>query len=139
MAKKATSKTVKSATKNKVSKTAAKTAKTAKATSKAQTVKTKTGKTKTSKATTTSTSVRPASTAKRSQSTGAAAGAAKSVSFLDSLGGPARRALAQAGITTARKLAAKREAEILALHGVGPASLPALQRALTTAGLRFRA
>jgi hypothetical protein len=115
MAKKATSRTAKSATKKAATKTTKKT----------------TGKT------VRKTAAKAANTVAKAAK--ATPRAATSVSFLESLSGPARRALERAGLTTARKLAAKREAEVLGLHGVGPASLPALRRALTTAGLRFRA
>lgn len=59
--------------------------------------------------------------------------------FLTALSAPARRALEHEGVTTVKKLAAKREKEILALHGMGPASLPALRAALKSAGLSFKA
>lgn len=55
------------------------------------------------------------------------------------LSNPARRALASAGIETLADLARHTEAEVLALHGVGPASLPALRQALAEAGLAFAA
>lgn len=58
--------------------------------------------------------------------------------FLATLSAPARRALEHEGITTVKKLAARREREILALHGMGPASLPALRAALKAAGLGFK-
>ncbi len=58
--------------------------------------------------------------------------------FLAALSAPARRALEHEGITTLKKLAAKSEKEILALHGMGPASLPALRSALAAAGLAFK-
>ncbi len=57
--------------------------------------------------------------------------------FLAELSGPARRALEREGITTPKQLARYSEAEILALHGVGPSSLPKLRAALTAAGLTF--
>lgn len=59
-------------------------------------------------------------------------------SFLDQLGAPARRALERAGITTPQKLAQYSEREILSLHGMGPASLPALRQALKAAKLAFK-
>jgi len=58
--------------------------------------------------------------------------------FLATLGGPARRALENVGVTTLAKLASKRETEILASHGMGPASLPILRAALNDAGLTFK-
>lgn len=58
--------------------------------------------------------------------------------FLATLSGPARRALENAGITTIQQLAKHTQKEILALHGMGPASLPKLKAALATAGLDFK-
>ena len=58
--------------------------------------------------------------------------------FLAALGAPAQRALKEAGLTTLKRLSAHTEKEVLALHGMGPASLPALHAALTAAGLSFR-
>ncbi len=57
--------------------------------------------------------------------------------FLSLLGAPARRALAQAGVSTLVELSQHSEAEILKLHGVGPKSLPVLRQALVEAGLTF--
>lgn len=57
--------------------------------------------------------------------------------FLSLLSNPARSALEHAGITTPSKLAKYSEKEILALHGVGPASMPTLRKALQDAGLAF--
>jgi DNA-directed RNA polymerase alpha subunit len=59
--------------------------------------------------------------------------------FPKALSAPARRALTGAGISTLERLAMYSEAEILKLHGVGPASLPPLQQALASAGLAFAA
>jgi len=58
--------------------------------------------------------------------------------FLAGLSAPARRALEREGITTLTKLAHCREAELLALHGFGPASLPKLRGALKAQGLAFK-
>lgn len=58
--------------------------------------------------------------------------------FLALLSNPARSALEHAGITTLAALAKHTEKEILALHGVGPASLPTLRKVLQDAGLAFR-
>ncbi len=52
---------------------------------------------------------------------------------------PAQRALGTAGIRTVKQLARLTQQEVLALHGIGPASLPGLQRALDQAGLAFKA
>lgn len=59
--------------------------------------------------------------------------------FLATLVAPARRALEGAGITTLAQLASRSEGELLALHGLGPSSLPKLRKALAAAGLSFRA
>jgi len=59
-------------------------------------------------------------------------------SFLSGLGAPARRALENNGISTLKKLASFSEAEILALHGMGPSSIPKLLSALKDAGLSFK-
>lgn len=56
---------------------------------------------------------------------------------LRSLGAPARRALEHEGLITASQLAQYTEREILSLHGIGPASLPALREALAVEGLAF--
>jgi len=58
--------------------------------------------------------------------------------FVSGLGAPARRALENAGIQTAEQLAEKTERDILKLHGVGPASMPALRAALKSRGLWFK-
>ncbi len=58
--------------------------------------------------------------------------------FLAQLSNPARSALEHAGINTLTKLAKYTEKEILALHGVGPASMPTLRKALKDAVLAFR-
>lgn len=58
--------------------------------------------------------------------------------FLETLSGPARRALENAEIKTAKQLAQHSKKEILALHGMGPASLPKLTAALKEAGLDFK-
>ena len=57
--------------------------------------------------------------------------------FLARLGAPARRALEHAGITTLAVLAQHSEREILALHGVGPKTIPTLSQALDDPGLAF--
>jgi DNA-directed RNA polymerase alpha subunit len=58
--------------------------------------------------------------------------------FLSGLGAPARRALENAGIKTLNQLSKMSEAEILKLHGMGPASLPGLRSALKEKKLSFR-
>lgn len=58
--------------------------------------------------------------------------------FMAELAAPARRALQGAGLTSLAKLAKKREAEVAALHGMGPNALGKLRTALEKAGLSFR-
>lgn len=59
--------------------------------------------------------------------------------FFGAFAAPARRALAGAGIDSVKKLAKHSEKEILALHGMGRASLPAMKKLLREAGLSFAA
>lgn len=58
-------------------------------------------------------------------------------SFLSLLVAPARRALENKGITTLQQLSKFSEGEILALHGMGPGTLPKLREALESTGLSF--
>ncbi len=58
--------------------------------------------------------------------------------FLGLLSNPARNALLHYGIDTVEKLAGYTEKEVLALHGIGRASLPAFKKALEEAGLDFK-
>ncbi|WP_333865079.1 RNA polymerase alpha subunit C-terminal domain-containing protein [Chitinophaga sp.] len=58
--------------------------------------------------------------------------------FLSQLSAPARRALQNQGIQTLAQLANHSEKEILALHGMGPASIPTLKSALSEKGLAFK-
>ena len=58
--------------------------------------------------------------------------------FLSLLSSPARSALEHEGISTLNELSQHSEREILALHGVGPKSLPTLRQALHDAGLAFK-
>lgn len=51
---------------------------------------------------------------------------------------PARRALANAGIVSLRDLAMRTEAEVSALHGMGPKTFQLLRGALQQKGLDFR-
>lgn len=57
--------------------------------------------------------------------------------LLPNLASPARRALAQAGITQLEQLAAMHEADILRLHGMGPKAVDQLRSALAAKGLSF--
>lgn len=58
--------------------------------------------------------------------------------FLKKLSAPARRALMGHGITSLAELAKYSEAQILNLHGLGPSSLPSLNKALAENNLSFR-
>src|SRR4051812_27677701 len=58
--------------------------------------------------------------------------------FLSQVAAPARHALENKGITTLQQLAAFSEAEILALHGMGPGSMPKLRKALEAESLSFK-
>lgn len=58
--------------------------------------------------------------------------------FLSKVPAPARRALENAGIKTLKQLAKHSEKEILALHGMGPASMPILKAALKQEGLSLK-
>ncbi|GAB3878466.1 helix-hairpin-helix domain-containing protein [Microbispora bryophytorum] len=57
---------------------------------------------------------------------------------LPKIGAPATRALASAGYTDLENLAQATEAELLALHGMGPKAMSMLRRALEEHGLSFR-
>ena len=58
--------------------------------------------------------------------------------FIAELPAPAGRALENKGIKTVQQLAAFSKKEMLALHGMGPASIPKLMDALNKAGLSFK-
>lgn len=58
--------------------------------------------------------------------------------LLAGIGAPARRALEREGIDTVQRLAKRTEAELLALHGVGPSAIVTLKRSLAAAGLTLR-
>lgn len=58
--------------------------------------------------------------------------------FLSLLSSPARRALQGVGVSSLKDLARYSEKEILALHGMGPSSIPKLREALNTEGLQFK-
>jgi len=53
------------------------------------------------------------------------------------IGAPARRALASAGYTSLAQLAGAREADLLALHGMGPKAMRILREALAERGRGF--
>ncbi|WP_174184316.1 hypothetical protein [Nocardia barduliensis] len=50
------------------------------------------------------------------------------------IGNPARRALAAVGITTLARVAESTEAQLLAMHGVGPKAVRVLREALRSSG-----
>ena len=52
-------------------------------------------------------------------------------------GRPAERAIARLGVTRLEQLARRTEAELLALHGVGPKAIRVLREALESRGLSF--
>ena len=56
---------------------------------------------------------------------------------LPSIGSPATRALAEAGITTLEQVGQHRAADLLALHGVGPKAIAILRSALADRGETF--
>ncbi|PRT05398.1 hypothetical protein C6352_25620 [Bacillus thuringiensis] len=58
--------------------------------------------------------------------------------FLSLLSSPARNALQYHGIHTIEELSKYSEKEILKLHGMGPASMPKLRKALEERGLSFK-
>jgi len=57
---------------------------------------------------------------------------------LPRIGRPATGALLAQGVTTLAQVAEWREADLLALHGVGPRAASILRAALDEAGLGFR-
>ena len=58
--------------------------------------------------------------------------------FLSLISAPAWRAMEREGIKTLIQLSKRSEAEILALHGIGPGSIKMLRKSLATEGLSFR-
>lgn len=59
-------------------------------------------------------------------------------SDLPKLAAPARRALAGAGLASLSLAAKQREADVAALHGMGPNAMAALKAAMKAKGLKFR-
>ncbi|WP_068924637.1 DNA-binding protein [Planobispora rosea] len=59
-------------------------------------------------------------------------------SDLPKMGNPARRALEVAGYTRLDQLTGATEAELLALHGMGPKAMGILREALEERGLSLR-
>lgn len=62
-----------------------------------------------------------------------------SIAELPGIGRVATRALAERGMTTLEQAAALTEAELLAVHGVGPKAVRVLCDALEARGMRLRA
>jgi hypothetical protein len=58
--------------------------------------------------------------------------------FPPGIGGPALRALANAGIRSMSDLTRRTKKELAALHGMGPKALGLLESALAASGQRFR-
>lgn len=58
--------------------------------------------------------------------------------FLSLLSAPARRALERIGVKSLKQLSQFRETELLQLHGMGPASMPKLKKALKEKGLLLK-
>ena len=58
--------------------------------------------------------------------------------FMTSLSAPARRALENEGINTLKKLSGFTEAELLALHGIGPSTIPKLKSELAKRRLQLK-
>lgn len=52
---------------------------------------------------------------------------------------PAKRALANAGVDSLKKLSSFTEKEVLKWHGLGPSSIPVLKKILEEKGLSFKA
>ena len=57
---------------------------------------------------------------------------------LPAIGRPANSALLAQGVTTLDQVAGLSEADLRALHGVGPKAVRLLREALSDRGLRFR-
>ena len=58
--------------------------------------------------------------------------------FLTQFSAPARRALESIGIRTVAQLAKQKKADLLRLHGFGPASLPVVIRVLKQQGYELK-
>ena len=57
--------------------------------------------------------------------------------FLSLLSAPARRAMEAEKIITQKKLSKYSKKELLKLHGIGPSTIPVLEKALKEANLSF--
>jgi predicted Fe-Mo cluster-binding NifX family protein len=58
-------------------------------------------------------------------------------SDLPKLAAPATRALNGAGLTSLAKLAKAREADVMALHGMGPNAMASIRAAMKAKGVSF--
>lgn len=58
--------------------------------------------------------------------------------FLSMLSNPARCALEREGISSFEGLASLSKKELLQLHGIGPRSLPIVERCLDSIGMKLR-
>jgi hypothetical protein len=58
-------------------------------------------------------------------------------SDLPKLAAPARRALARAGVTNLSDLATMTEADVVALHGMGPSAMTTIKAAMKAKKLAF--
>ncbi len=58
--------------------------------------------------------------------------------FLALLSAPARRAISSINVETLEQLSTYTEKQIMALHGIGPSSIPKLKSALASKGLSFK-
>ena len=58
--------------------------------------------------------------------------------FPRGVGGPVLRALAAAGIQSLEELSRRQEADLAAMHGVGPKGMRILKAAMAERGLAFR-
>ncbi|GEA87490.1 hypothetical protein [Cellulomonas cellasea] len=65
-------------------------------------------------------------------------GARGDVPLTARIGRPALGALAHVGVTTLQEVSRRSEAELLALHGVGPRAVRLLREALAAEGLTLR-
>jgi len=74
----------------------------------------------------------------RMQENGAKASKKSGIDFLAGLSAPARRAMEGKGIKTVQQLAKHSKTELLSLHGIGPNTLPKLEKVLAEAGKKFR-
>lgn len=58
--------------------------------------------------------------------------------FLSNLSAPARRALEKEKINSLQQLSEYSEKDLLALHGLGPSSIPKLKKSLSEKGMKLK-